>query len=444
MFSNVFEAAKSVSIREVIQKFSNVNVGTGRYGGNIPCPLGRHEDNKPSFHIYDNTNSFHCFSCGCSGSTIDYVKFSTGLVSNADAAEEICREFGIQYEDNYVKDTEYDKYVQVYDWVSKLFVKCNKFNNSLDYWKSRGLDSLIDKYGLGYCPAVFTDSSNTVVTFKSILVKQFPNISQATLDSYNLYDAYGQCVFSERYMFAIRNSKGDVVAFSGRTATNDPAKYKNSKETKYFQKRKILYNLDKARGYPSVYIVEGQADALSLVAAGVPNVVASLGTAFTSEHLELLKGKDIILAFDNDDAGHTQMFKLISENPTVNLYVQDIFEGMFKDFNEALMSDFDLKFYLSRYPKRMGADYLLKLFTINNKTLLTLKDSKGKSFEKEIEDSNKYVELHNKDIYLDLSLLDDRIKLHQIISKAAKNYHPVAKDFFAVRLQRLFKGKRSH
>jgi DNA primase len=443
MFSNVFEAAKSVSIREVINKFSNVNVGTSRYGGNIPCPLGRHKDSNPSFHIYDSTNSFHCFSCGCSGSTIDYVKFSTGLVDNVDAAKEICREFGIQYEDNYVKDPEYDNYTQVYNWVAGFFVRCNKYDNALNYWKSRGLDSLIDKYGLGYCPAVFRDKTNTVVTFKYILTQKFPHIPVATLDSYNLYDAYGQCVFSERYMFAIKNSKGDVVAFSGRTATNDPAKYKNSKETKYFQKRKILYNLDKAKGYPSVYIVEGQADALSLVAAGVPNVVASLGTAFTTEHLELLKGKDIILAFDNDDAGHTQMYKLLFENPTVNLYVQDIFDGKFKDFNEALMSGFDLKFYITRYPKRLGADYLLKLFTVNNKVLANLKDIKNKSFEQEIEDSNKYFELHNKDIYLDFSLLEDRVKLHQIISKVVKDYYPVEKDFFAVRLQRLIKGKRS-
>ena len=230
MFNNVFDAAKSVSIREVIQKFSNAHVGNGRFGGNIPCPLGFHQDNKPSFHIYDATNSFHCFSCKHSGTPIDYVKLVTGLVNNADAAELICQEFGIQYEDNYQKDTEYDKYVQVYDWVSKLFVKCNSYNNALDYWKSRGLDSLIDKYGLGYCPSVFTDSNNTVITFKSMLIKQFPNISQATLDSYGLYDNYGQCIFADRYMFAIRNAKGDVVAFSGRSLT-DQAKYKNSKET---------------------------------------------------------------------------------------------------------------------------------------------------------------------------------------------------------------------
>lgn len=407
MFNNVFDAAKSVSIREVIQKFSKVNVGTGRYGGNIPCPLGIHDDNKPSFHIYDGTNSFHCFSCKSSGTPIDYVKLVTGLVNNADAAELICQEFGIQYQDNYVKDTEYEQYVKVYDWVSKLFVKYNSFNNALDYWKSRGLDSLIDKYGLGYCPAVFTDSNNTVITFKSMLVKQFPNISQATLDSYNLYDAYGQCVFADRYMFAIRNTKGDVVAFSGRSLT-DQAKYKNSKETKYFQKRKILYNLDKAKGYPFIYIVEGQCDALSLVVAGIPNAVASLGTAFTTEHLSLLKGKDIILAFDNDDAGHKTMAKLIEENPQLSLLVLDNFSDFYKDFNDALMSGADIKDLISKKKKLYGPEFLL----------LYLKNT------------------------LDLSVLSNRVELHSRVSKAAKYSSPIAKDYYAIKIQRLFKGKR--
>ena len=408
MFKNIFEAAKSVSIREVIRKFSNADVSQGRYGGNIPCPLGRHEDNKPSFHIYDNTNSFHCFSCGCSGSTIDYVKFSMGLVNNVDAAELICQEFGLQYEDNYVKVTDYDNYVKVYNWVSEFFVKCNKYNNALDYWKSRCLDSLIDKYGLGYCPAVFTDSNNTVVTFKSILVKQFPDISQATLDSYNLYDTYGQCVFADRYMFAIRNSKGDVVAFSGRSLT-DQAKYKNSKETRYFQKKKILYNLDKSKGYPFVYIVEGQCDALSLVVSGIPNAVASLGTAFTTEHLELLKGKDIILAFDKDDAGHKTMAKLIEENPQLPVFVLDNFSDSFKDFNEALMNGVDLKSLMSNKKRLYGPEFL-------------------------------FVYLKNT---LDLSELKNRIELHSRVSKVARYSSPIAKDYYAIKIQRLFKGKRS-
>lgn len=408
MFKDVFEAAKSVSIERVIEKFSNVNVGRARYGSNIPCPLGFHDDNKPSFHIYPATNSFHCFSCKNSGTPIDYVKLTTGLISNADAAELICQEFGIQYEDNYQKDTEYDSYVKVYNWVSEFFVKCNKYNNALDYWKSRCLDSLIDKYGLGYCPAVFTDSNNTVVTFKSILVKHFPDISQATLDSYGLYDNYGQCIFADRYMFAIKNTKGDVVAFSGRSLT-DQAKYKNSKETKYFQKRKILYNLDKAKGYPFVYVVEGQCDALSLVVSGIPNAVASLGTAFTTEHLEVLKGKDVILAFDNDEAGHKTMAKLIEENPQLPVFVLDNFSDSFKDFNDALMTGVDLKDVMAKKKRLYGPEFLL----------LYLKNT------------------------LDLSELSNRIELHERVSKAAKYSSPIARDYYAIKIQRLFKGKRS-
>ena len=406
MFDNVFDAAKSVSIRDVIRKFSKVNLGTGRFYGNIPCPLGRHEDNKPSFHIYDDTNSFHCFSCKCSGSTIDYVRYATGLAHPEDAALEICREFSIQYEDNFEKDIEYDTYVSIYKWCAELFVKCNDFS-SLAYWKQRGLGSLIDTYLLGYCPVCFKDKNNTIVTFKQMLTKQFPNVPVKTLDEYGLYDSYGQCVFADRYMFAIKNHKGDVVAFSGRSLT-DQAKYKNSKETKYFQKRRLLYNIDKAKGYPSVYIVEGQCDLLSLVASGIPNVVASLGTAFTSEHLDLLKGKDIILAFDNDDAGHKTMAKLIEENPTKELFVLDNFKDEYKDFNEALMAGVDLS-TVSKRKKFFGPEYLI----------MYLKDT------------------------LDLSELANRIELHKRVSACAKYSSPIAKDYYAIKIQRLFKGKRS-
>lgn len=406
MPKNLFEAAKSVSMRQVIPKFSGVGVNTGRYGGNIPCPLGIHSDSNPSFHIYDNTNSFYCFSCKNSGTPIEYVKLVTGLASSVEAAKLICQEFGIQYEDNYQKDTEYASYVKVYNWVSELFVKCNKFDNALSYWQSRKLDTLIESYQLGYCPAVFK-RNNTIISFKEMLRRKFPEIPEATLDTYNLYDSYGQCVFAERYIFAIRNSKGDVVAFSGRDATgNSPAKYKNSKETKYFQKRKILYNLDKAKGYPFVYVVEGQADALSLVVSGIPNAVASLGTAFTTEHLELLKGKDIILAFDNDEAGHKTMANLIESNPDKNLYTLKNFSYGYKDFNDALIDGVELKPLLKS--KIHGAEFLF----------VYLKDT------------------------LDLSDLINREELHSRISRAAKYSSPIAKDYYAIKIQRLFKGKR--
>ena len=353
---SVFDVAKGVSMRQIISRYSKKSIPNITTRGNIQCPFEWHNDTVGSFHIYENTNSFHCFGCAIGGSPIDFVMATLGFdpkdranyKSNAlCAAKDICDTFGLEYADNYVvKDTAYQNYVDVYKFVADLFVKCNNLDNALSYWKSRGLDSLVKEYGLGYCPAAFMDSNNTIIKFKDILRKQFPNIPEATLDSYELYDSYGQCVFAERYMFAIKNSKGDVVAFSGRTATNHPAKYYNSKETRYFQKRKVLYNLDKAKGYPFVYVVEGQCDALSLVVSGIPNVVASLGTAFTSEHLELLRGKEVILAFDNDDAGHSIMAKLIEDSndkPDINLVVLNNFKDNYKDLNEALMSGLDLK-----------------------------------------------------------------------------------------------------
>ena len=148
-----------------------------------------------------------------------------------------------------------------------------------------------------------------------------------------------------------------------------------------------------------------------MVVSGIPNVVASLGTAFTSEHLELLRGKEVILAFDNDDAGHSIMAKLIEESsdkPDINLVVLDNFKDNYKDLNEALMSGLDLKDNLNRKRKMYGPEYL-------------------------------FVYLKNT---LDLSELKNREELYSRVSKAAKYSTPIAKDYYAIKIQRLFKGKR--
>jgi hypothetical protein len=90
----------------------------------------------------------------------------------------------------------------------------------------------------------------------------------------------------------------------------------------------------------------------------------------------------------------------------------------------------------------LGPEYLLKLYCENNKKLQRLKDT-TKSFDQQLVDEEKYAELIAKHIYLDLTCLEDRIELHSRVSQAAKHSHPVEKDFYAVRLQRLIKGKRS-
>jgi DNA primase len=148
---------------------------------------------------------------------------------------------------------------------------------------------------------------------------------------------------------------------------------------------------------------------LSLVVSGIPNAVASLGTAFTTEHLELLKGKDIILAFDNDEAGHKTMAKLIEESPQLPVFVLDNFSDSFKDFNDALMNGVDLKDVMANKKRLYGPEFL-------------------------------FVYLKNT---LDLSELKNREELFYRVSKASKYSSPIAKDYYAIKIQRLFKGRRS-
>ena len=431
MFRNAHDGAKSVSIRNVVETFCNIRTGNEN---KIPCPL--HQETEGSFHIYDSSNSFYCYGCHVGGSPIDFVlllkeKQNQRLASSGEAAKLICDKFGIQYQNTFSKDSDYDNYVKVYKFVADLFVDSNKLDNALAYWQSRKLDRLIKDYQLGYCPAVFTGKDNTVISLKDKLRREFPEIPEATLDSYGLYDRHGHCVFSERYMFAIRNSRGDVVAFSGRDATgNSPAKYKNSQETKYFQKKKILYNFDNAKSYSSIYVVEGQADALSLIAVGIQNVVASLGTAFGEDHLSLLKGKEVIFAFDNDEAAYETTLKFILNKP-VNRYLNVFMLGEYKDFNEALIAGFDFKHIFRRRHLMYAPDYLFKLFCTLTKKL-------------QASSEDEYEELKRKPIYLDLSLAEDKDKFKSYMDKATSSKYcsPIQRYEYALRVSRLIKGKR--
>jgi len=398
---NVFDAALSVPIAQVINAYSGIE--TAVYG-NISCPF--HEDKKPSMHIYPDTNTYYCFACRKSGNGITFLMDYLHLASRLDAAKELCKRFNVPYDTgNYVAkvDKAYAQYTSVISFCSKLFT--NEYKRaSYDYFKTRGLDSLIDAYGLGYCPTKFVNAAGNAVSLKTLLLSQF-NISEDLLDSYGLYNTKGDCVFSDRYIFTLYNSNGDPIGFSGRSLNREP-KYYNTKTLPFFEKSSFLYNYSKAKRYGTIYVVEGQADCLSLIASGIDNVVSSLGTAFGAKHLELLKSKDIVLAFDNDKAGKDNTVRIIEANPNISFKV---FEGVkdFKDFNEALCIGYALKPVLQKRI-RYSAEFMLDY----------LRDS------------------------LDLSYLSNREEIYNRVSAVAKPYGPVAKDFFSVKLQRLLKGRR--
>lgn len=418
MYNNIFDAAKSVNIKQVIQHYTGVDPNKGRVVGNIACPLGIHSDSSPSFHIYENTNSCYCFSCKNGGDTIKFVQQFIGYADPVDAAKDIVSAFNVPYTDTKapVSSKEYTDYVSVYKYCSEMWVE-NAKKISLDcvrtstpcYWSSRGLAHLIEDYGLGVCPPYILKHDNTIQNFREHLIEVFPNIPPETLDTYGLYNVLGDCLFSGRQIFTIYNSKGDPIAFSGRSLSPNACKYYNTPETAYFKKSKVLYNWNVAKKKGgTVILTEGFADALTLVSAGYTNAIACMGTSFTQEHLEMLKNKQIILALDNDSAGMRAMIKIIEENPSIRFLVFN-YPFKEKDFNDAYIHYVSLKDLFDTKNLCYSPEYLIRYFKTQ-----------------------------------DLSSLGTRAELYDRLNNLCRKgkYNPVEKDYYNTILSRLIKGKR--
>lgn len=357
--ANVFKVAKSVSIKQVYERYTGTPIDRFHRRGNVSCPF--HDDVKPSFHLYEDTNSFHCFSCKKSGSSIDLYMNITGIVDAAAAAKQICDDFGLTY-DEYVVDEAYKQYTDVYKFVSGLYNHCLRLKScpNHNYYIDRGFsEEVVKAYGLGFCPSFFIDTEKKVTTLKQILQKAFPHIPELVLDTYGLYDSFGVSNMAGRFTFTIKDIKGNPVGFSGRSLAPDQPKYFNTPETEYFHKRNTLYNLDVAKRYGSIIVVEGFCDALTLISQGVPNVVAAMGTAFGPSHIDLLKGKEIILSLDNDLAGYNQMYKIITDNRSQYFRVWAWYGA--KDFNDLALSNLDkLKEFINNKKILGGPEFVIK------------------------------------------------------------------------------------
>ncbi|MCE3398309.1 toprim domain-containing protein, partial [Staphylococcus aureus] len=153
-------------------------------------------------------------------------------------------------------------------------------------------------------------------------------------ENFSYYDR-----FRNRIMFPLKNAQGRIVGYSGRTYTNQEPKYLNSPETPIFQKRRLLYNLDKARKSirqnDEIVLLEGFMDVIKSDYAGLKQVVASMGTQLSQEHMTFLKKltNNITLMFDGDYAGREATLKtgqaLLQQG--LNVYVIQLPSGMDPD-----------------------------------------------------------------------------------------------------------------
>ena len=294
-------------IENVISQYSVLK----RKGKNLVglCPF--HSEKTPSFTVYPENGSFYCFGCGVGGDVITF----TGLIENLDYIESIkllAERSNIQLpEDGYdnsfqkVKNTVYD----INRETAKFFhnyLMSDEGKWALDYYKNRGLSlKTIKHFGLGAAP----DSFDALI--KHLKTKGYSESDMVTANVVgvsqrgNFYDR-----FRKRAMFPIINIRGNIVGFSGRAmpgADKETAKYVNTSDTPVYKKSENLFGINYAKNFCSeqMILVEGNMDVISLHQAGFENVVAPLGTAFTTEQANLIARytKEIVLMLDADAAG---------------------------------------------------------------------------------------------------------------------------------------------
>ena len=294
-------------IENVISQYSVLK----RRGKNLVglCPF--HSEKTPSFTVYPENGSFYCFGCGVGGDVITF----TGLIENLDYIESIkllAERSNIQLpEDGYdnsfqkVKNTVYD----INRETAKFFhnyLMSDEGKWALDYYKNRGLSlKTIKHFGLGAAP----DSFDALI--KHLKAKGYSESDMVTANVVgvsqrgNFYDR-----FRKRAMFPIINIRGNIVGFSGRAmpgADKETAKYVNTSDTPVYKKSENLFGINYAKNFCSeqMILVEGNMDVISLHQAGFENVVAPLGTAFTTEQANLIARytKEIVLMLDADAAG---------------------------------------------------------------------------------------------------------------------------------------------
>ncbi|WP_311406979.1 DNA primase [Liquorilactobacillus uvarum] len=304
----------SVNIVDIVGQYVQLRKSGKNYFG--LCPF--HEEKTPSFSVTEEKQIFHCFSCHRGGNVFKFImeienmSFPDAVIRVAELGNvQLAQEFTQSLSnDNVSESSETTKLKAMYNDAAHLFnhilVNTSMGEQALKYLHARGLDDgMIEEFNLGYAPT------------KELLEAFFKEkgLDHQLLRKSGLFvelqDGSLKERFRDRVLFPIRDPRGETIAFSGRLLLKDDKKpkYLNSPETAIFNKRKVLFNFDKAkskiRQEKSAILFEGFMDVLAAYRAGVKNGLASMGTSLTNEQVYLLERitDHLDICYDGDDPG---------------------------------------------------------------------------------------------------------------------------------------------
>ncbi|ARU06841.1 DNA primase [Comamonas serinivorans] len=284
------------------------------------CPF--HSEKSPSFTVSPSKQFYHCFGCGKSGNAIGFLMdhLGSGFV---ETVQDLAQQAGLTVPQEQVSPQEMARQqaqreqrktlTEVLEQAAQAYrERLRTTPLAIDYLKKRGLSGAIaQRFGLGYAPDTWRGLASVFAAYDD------PLLEHSGLVIHNAEEDKRYDRFRGRVMFPIRNERGECIGFGGRVLGDEKPKYLNSPETPVFSKGHELYGLYEARNAirdaGHVLVTEGYMDVVALAQLGLPNAVATLGTACTPDHMtKLFRVTDqVVFSFDGDAAGRRAAHKAL-------------------------------------------------------------------------------------------------------------------------------------
>lgn len=343
------------NIKDIVGQYVDLSKSGQNYFAH--CPF--HEDNTPSFSVNDQKQIFKCFSCGRGGNVftfiqeieeISFVESVMKVAEMSDVEIDHALKQAIEHQ-NQPSDSTYSKLIAIHEKAKELYqhilLNAEVGESAHDYLQERGIDrEIMEEFELGYSPRQRESLELFLKTQKNLeldddLLKNTGLFSDRSQEDESFKDR-----FFNRIIFPLKNHQGKTVGFSGRIFQENPesdyhtAKYLNSPETEIFNKRRILYNFDKAkkmiRQTNEVVLLEGYMDVIAAWKAGIKNSIASMGTSLTNEHIKAITNiaDTLVIAFDGDSAGiesTKKIAELLTENSQLTIEIVQFPNGLDPD-----------------------------------------------------------------------------------------------------------------
>ena len=373
------------------------------------CPF--HDDHNPSMSISPEKQIYTCFVCGASGNVFNFVSNYEKIPFFA-AVKKVAEQVGINIDINTnLKsnkiNNQYQKYYKMFDIVNKYYqnnIKSVYGKKAISYLNKRNLnDDVIKEFEIGL--SMNDNNVNKLLVGKGYDLNDLIDIGLCGKKDNFVYDT-----FRNRIMFPLYDLDGQVVGFSGRIYNGEnESKYVNSKESVIFKKGSILYNYHKAFDYArqahQIIVVEGFMDVIRLYTIGIKNVVATMGTAITKEHANLIKklSKNVVLCFDGDKAGEKATISAIDALEKVGISPKII----------RLEDDLDPDDYIIKKGKE---SFLTHLNNLMSTVMFNISIDKSKT------NFNDYLEVSNylKSVAKELEKIDDKVVYELTVKKISK------------------------